>query len=125
MKFKVIEENLTENRGDTTLREVLVVIAKMLRLIPENDDRTWSLHHLDGNHMSNDMQNLCIMERGRHSSYHNKIRSAKISLKTPEAYDFLVKNYRGDFIEVGKVMLEKLSAEVTADEKVAEKSISD
>ena len=35
------------------------------------------IHHLDGNKKNNDISNLCLMKRGAHTTYHNRLKRRK------------------------------------------------
>ena len=72
-------ELLETRRGQTSLKLVMVEVAK--NLYPDIDfsqPDTWCIHHVDGNDKNNDMTNISLMKRGKHTSLHSAIRYKKL-----------------------------------------------
>ena len=65
---------LTESgfRGETTLRKLLIEIAKQLNLPNYDPAQTYVLHHYDEDHSNNNLTNLTLMPSSLHSSMHHR-----------------------------------------------------
>ena len=124
MKFKLLEDVLNEERGDTSLRQALEILAKHLGLIEENDNRVWALHHLNGEHPNNEMGNLALMQKNRHISYHTKLRNSKISIDSKNAMDILQNQYSNDVIYIGQALLDALNSAAGKEEKELQQKIN-
>ena len=123
MKFKLIEDTLNEDRGETTLRKVLETIASALKLNNGGSGRKWCLHHLDGEHSNNAIENLSLMDMSQHSSYHGILRSHNIDIKSDEAKKLLKENYSKYVIYIGENLLNALNSVAISDENATQHKI--
>lgn len=74
-KTTLVESSqLTESgsRGETTLRKLLIEIAKQLDLPNYDPTQTHALHHYNGDHTDNSLTNLTLMPSSLHSSMHHR-----------------------------------------------------
>ena len=90
----MLKELLETRRGQTSLKLVMVEVAK--NLYPDIDfsqPDTWCIHHVDGNDKNNDMTNISLMKRGKHTSLHSAIRYKKLE-KIKERANELLDSYQ-------------------------------
>lgn len=80
---------LLEASGQTSLKRLLVNIAAHNGLTSKykwlNDENLIHVHHIDLNHDNNDVHNLSLIHRSKHTGLHNKLRSPKITDKVDTA----------------------------------------
>ena len=123
--MRILKDSIiNEHRGETSLRGVLLHLANEFDLVKSKSEDGWCLHHLNGNHLDNDLQNLCLMARGRHQAYHNAIRKRGIPLSSEEAQQLLDTDYRNDVIKIGKELLKRISVDVREDEEEAQQLLA-
>lgn len=69
----LIKNYLTEKYpGQTNLRKVLENIASLI--CDEYDpSKTYAIHHLNGDHNDNRLENIALMDSKRHNSYHSSL----------------------------------------------------
>lgn len=108
-----IVENIDNNllyearRGQTSLKLVMVEVAK--KLYPDTDfsqPDTWCIHHVDGNDKNNDMTNISLMERGKHTSLHSAIKYKKLDK---------IKDLEKSILYVGRDLINKVRLEGVED----------
>lgn len=102
-----IESNsqvLLESRGDTTLRKTLELVAEKLDIKGFVKGERYCLHHYDGDHDNNDLDNLILMPFRRHASFHRTLNTMGISKDSKEALEILKNKYKNDIIPVGKIL---------------------
>lgn len=97
----------SSSRGETTLRKLLIEIAKQLNLPNYDPAQTYVLHHYNKDHADNSLTNLTLMPSSLHSSMHHRHNI------TPE----WKKIYEDSIVHIGEAINDVL----TADEKEASK----
>ncbi len=97
----------SSSRGETTLRKLLIEIAKQLDLPNYDPAQTYVLHHYNKDHADNSLTNLTLMPSSLHSSMHHRHNI------TPE----WKKIYEDSIVHIGEAINDVL----TADEKEASK----
>ncbi len=99
----VEDSQLTESgsRGETTLRKLLIEIAKQLNLPNYDPAQTYVLHHYDEDHSNNNLTNLTLMPSSLHSSMHHRHNI------TPE----WKKTYEDSIVHIGEVINDVLAAD--------------
>lgn len=102
-------ELLETRRGQTSLKLVMVEVAK--NLYPDIDfsqPDTWCIHHVDGNDKNNDMTNISLMKRGKHTSLHSAIRYKKLEK---------IKDLKKSILYIGRDLIDKVNLEGTENEE--------
>jgi len=91
--------------GKNTYRAEHTVIIETI--IKRKLFRDELVHHLNGNHMDNSEDNLCVLKVGEHSHYHNVMRRDNVDISKHKLSDVL------DFLYPGISKEFKMYAELT------------
>ena len=76
MRFRLVETITEGDRGQTSLKRVLVSLAHFIYK-DFNKNQNYDIHHINGLHDDNRLSNIALMTHGAHSSYHRNKKLGK------------------------------------------------